>query len=255
MPEKTKAPLVFDSTTIAKDEMDWDAYANHYDLMCDLNPAYQENINHLLSRLPSWELPKAPTICDVGAGTGNYIKAMSRALPEAKFYHIDFDSRMNELARAKYDQAGIEHVQILQDHILNIQIPTQSVDLVICINSIYAVNPQAAVLERARNWLKPNGRLFTIDFGRKQRTLDWAIYLFRESMKSGRIGEYAKGLVAGRDVVKQNRRSTKGQITGRYWLHSTEDFCESLEVAGFIVDELFSCYRGYADLAVCRVSE
>jgi hypothetical protein len=117
------------------------------------------------------------------------------------------------------------------------------------------VNPQTAVLDRARAWLKPSGRLFTIDFGRKQRTLDWAIYLFKESMKSGRIGEYAKGLLEGRDVVKQNRQSAKGQSTGRYWLHSTEDFGQSLEMAGFIVDELFPCYRGYADLAVCRVRE
>jgi ubiquinone/menaquinone biosynthesis C-methylase UbiE len=160
---------------------------------------------------------------------------------------------MNELARAKYARRGITQVQIIQEHILNVEIPAGSLDLILCVNSIYAVHPQMAVLERARHWLSPNGRLFAIDFGRKQRTLDWAVYLFRESMKSKQVGRYAKGLIEAREVMRQNRQSTKGQSTGRYWLHSTEEFGESLEKAGFIVEELASCYRDYADMAVCRV--
>ncbi|MBX3706297.1 MAG: class I SAM-dependent methyltransferase [Pseudomonadales bacterium] len=245
-------PTTFDSSAIAKDEMNWDAYAEHYDLMCALNPAYQENINLLLERLRSWQLPSTSTICDVGAGTGNYICAMADQFPDGAIFHIDFDARMNELAQQKYLERGIKNVQILQDHILNIDLPKSSVDLVICINSIYAISPQKSVLEKAHEWLKPRGRLFAIDFGRKQRTLDWAIYLFRESLKSGEVGRYAKGLIEAREVMKQNRQSTKGQKSGRYWLHSTDDFGKSIADAGFEIEELFACYRGYADLAVCR---
>jgi ubiquinone/menaquinone biosynthesis C-methylase UbiE len=243
----------FNPELLAKDEMNWDAYAEHYDLMCELNPAYQENIQLLLSRISSWDLPSAAKICDMGAGTGNYISAIAERFPHAEFFHVDFDSRMNELARAKYDSNGVSNVQFVEDHILHSRLPPSTMDLVICVNSIYAVNPQRAMLERVHDLLAPTGRLFAIDFGRKQRTLDWAIYLFREAMKSGKVGRYARGLLEGREVMRQNRQSTKGQASGRYWLHSTDEFGASLEHAGFIVEELSPCYRGYADMAVCRV--
>lgn len=253
MDQENPVRSTFNPEAVAKDEMNWDAYAEHYDLMCELNPAYQENIRLLLDRITRWKLPRCPNICDIGAGTGNYIAALHSQLPDANFYHIDFDTRMNELARAKYAERGITQVQIIEDHILNIDMAIGSIDLILCINSIYAMNPHEAVLSRARSWLSPNGRLFTIDFGRKQRTLDWAVYLFRESMKSKQVGRYAKGLLEAREVMRQNRQSTKGQSTGRYWLHSTEEFGKSLENAGFIVEELSPCYRDYADMAVCRV--
>ena len=32
---------------VQSDEMNWDAYAEHYDVMCELNPSYQENIEYL----------------------------------------------------------------------------------------------------------------------------------------------------------------------------------------------------------------
>jgi len=251
MDQRTEPPGTFNPSNLAADEMNWDAYAEHYDLMCELNPAYQENINLLMSRIPAWGLPDRARVCDVGAGTGNYLSAIAKLFPKGDLFHLDFDARMNELARKKYDALKIENVSILQEHIFNVELPERSFDLILCINSIYAVSPQTLVLEKALSWLKPDGYLFAIDFGRKQRTLDWAIYLFRESMKTGRVGRYAKGLVEAREVMKQNRQSAKGQESGRYWLHSTQEFGESLESAGFKVLELFPCYRGYADLAVC----
>ena len=44
-------------TSVQSDEMDWDAYADHYDLMCELNPSYNENLSILASRISSWQLP------------------------------------------------------------------------------------------------------------------------------------------------------------------------------------------------------
>jgi ubiquinone/menaquinone biosynthesis C-methylase UbiE len=241
--------------SIAKDEMDWDAYARHYDLMCELNPAYRENINLLSSRLEEWPLPPSPRICDIGAGTGNYIAALSSRLPDAEFWHLDMDERMNQIAREKYRSRGVRNVNFCTSDVFSTDLPPGSFDLILCINSLYAISPHQAVLERVHDWLAPNGRFFTIDFGRKQRTLDWAIYMLRESLKSGNTVRYARGLFEAREVVKQNRRTRRGQSSGRYWLHTTEQFGHELVAAGFEVDELFPCYRGYADLAVCRLSE
>jgi ubiquinone/menaquinone biosynthesis C-methylase UbiE len=236
---------------IASDEMNWEAYAEHYDEMCALNPAYQQNIETLLARLSDWDLPSNATICDLGAGTGNYILQISKHLPTAEFWHVDFDSRMVELAQAKYDRNGVTNVKMVQREVHEVSFPDESFDLIVSINALYAFTPHEEILARMRSWLKPRGKLFLIDFGRKQNTLDWTFYIFRESMKANRIGRYAKALLEAREVLKQNRKTSKGQESGRYWLHSTKEFGDTLSRAGFTVEELHQCYRDYADLAIC----
>lgn len=237
---------------VDNDEMDWHAYAEHYDLMCDLNPSYQENLRSLATRLVSWDLPENAEICDLGAGTGNYIRLMCRLLPNARFTHVDFDNKMNDLARRKYALAQIGDVNVVKNYAQRVQFPNNSFDLIVCVNALYAISPQRPLLNNIRSWLKPEGKFFVIDFGRKQRVLDWTFYLFRESLKNHRVGTYVKALVEGREVIRQNRRSTRGQSTGRYWMHSTADFGSALVECGFEIEELFECYRGYSDLAVCR---
>lgn len=231
--------------------MDWDAYAKNYDDLCALNPAYHDNIRVLLDHLANWKLPSDAAICDLGAGTGNYIIRMNEVMPQASYWHVDFDSRMNELARSKYEAKGLTNVSIIQEEIHNVEFPHETFDLVICINALYAFTPQDVVLKNIKSWLKPSGKLFLIDFGRKQSTLDWTFYIFREAVKSHQIGYYAKTLIEGREILKQNRRATKGQQSGRYWLHSTSEFGAALSNAGFTVQELKSVYRDYADLAIC----
>jgi ubiquinone/menaquinone biosynthesis C-methylase UbiE len=197
-------------------------------------------------------MPETAKVCDLGAGTGNYILALSDTRPNASFVHVDFDEKMNESALRKYQQAAIKDVEIVTEYVQNCSFQDNEFDLIMCVNALYAISPQGEILKRARRWLKPNGRIFLIDFGRKQRTLDWTIYLFRESMKNHQAGEYVKALINSREVLKQNRKTSKGQDTGRYWLHTTSEFGDALEACGFQVDELYACYRGYADLAVCR---
>lgn len=233
------------------DEMDWDAYAQHYDQMCRFNPAYEENIELLLTRIPQWDLPKKPIICDLGAGTGNYISRLHQIIPDASYYHIDIDGRMIESARRKYQAIGLSDVKIVHEKVHNVRFPSDTFDVILCVNALYAFTPQAQVLANMRAWLKPGGKLFLIDFGRRQRTLEWALYMFREAVRARMVGEYAKAFLEGKEVLKQNRRSTKGQESGRYWLHSTEEFGAVLREAGFTVEELTSCYRDYADMAVC----
>ena len=237
---------------VATDEMNWDAYAEHYDQMCKFNPSYQENVEILLNLTNEWPLPGDAKVCDLGAGTGNYILALSSLRPEAEFFHVDFDEKMNDAAKRKYEAAGADNVHIVTEYVQECEFPDESFDLIMCVNALYAISPQEEILKKAKRWLKPDGRLFLIDFGRKQRTLDWTIYLFRESMKNHQAGEYVRALINSREVLKQNRRTMKGQGTGRYWLHTTSEFGTALETAGFIVDELYACYRGYADLAICR---
>lgn len=237
--------------TIDPDEMDWDAYAVHYDHMCLLNPAYEENLRRLIERLDRWKIGAEAKICDLGAGTGNFISRMADVLPDAVFWHVDSDTRMTELAVRKYEMKGLEKVNVIRDNVHQVNFDPESFDLIVCVNALYAFSSQPNVLIKMRTWLKDNGRLFIIDMGRRQNTLDWTFYMFFQSLRSRRIRQYFRTLIEGRELLKQNRRTAKGQASGRYWLHSTEDFGLALDQAGFRVEELSTCYRGYADFAVC----
>ena len=233
------------------DEMDWHAYAEHYDEMCALNPAYYKNVSMLLERLSSWNLPEDASICDLGAGTGNYILGMHQILPSANYWHVDIDERMIECAKQKYSEAGIANVHVVYSDVCSLSFPADSFDVVVCVNALYAFTSQDEILSKIRSWLKPNGKLFLIDFGRSQKTLDWTLYMLWEAIKSNQLARYFRALIGGRELLKQNRRTTRGQASGRYWLHSTSEFGEALRSAGFVVEELETCYRDYSDFAVC----
>ena len=252
MENGTTKTAVFEADNTAADEMNWDAYAEHYDVMCDINPSYQENIDKLVRYIKDWNLSEAPSVLDLGAGTGNYIVSLARELPTASFVHVDFDTKMNEVAERKYVENGVRNVRVLNHYVQDVSFEESSFDIIICINALYAISPQKDVLKKIHSWLKPDGRFFVIDFGRKQKTLDWSMYLFRESLKRHRIGRYIRVLLDNRELIKQNRQTTKGQDSGRYWLHTTAEFGETLKACGFTVDEVFPCYRGYSDLAICR---
>lgn len=232
--------------------IDWDAYATQYDLMAKYNPSYHENIGLLRDALAGWGLAPDASICDLGAGTGNYISALSRDLPGARYTHVDFDRVMNDIAREKYRKQGIDNVTILEEHVQRVDFADESFDLVICINALYAISPQVGILKKIKRWLKPDGVFFVIDFGRRNRMIDWSWYLLSNLVKDHGVVECAKFLLSSVEIIRQNNRGSKNQDEGAYWLHTTQEFGETLSEAGLRVEDLRPCYRDYCDLAVCR---
>lgn len=235
-------------------EIDWDVYASQYDLLATNNPCYRENIETLRSLLPSLDLPSNAAVCDIGAGTGNFICALANDLPEAQFVHLDADPKMNDVARKKYESASISNVNVVCCSAAEAPFDAGSFDLALCINALYAMHDRDEVLSKIRRWLKPGGRFFIIDFGRRNRMWDWSKYIFGNIYKEKGLVGCLRFLVDGLETIKQNRRGSKGQAEGVYWLHSTEEFQDALENAGFQVDLIQTCYRDYCDLAVCRVA-
>jgi ubiquinone/menaquinone biosynthesis C-methylase UbiE len=232
--------------------IDWDAYATQYDLMAKYNPSYHENIEILRGYIQEWGLPEDGAICDLGAGTGNYISALSRIRPESRYFHVDFDHVMNEIAKNKYSELGISDVTVCEDYVQRIDFQDEKFDLVICVNALYAMSPHDAILKKIRRWLKPNGVFFVIDFGRRNRMIDWSWYLLSNLVKDHGVVECAKFLLSSVEIIRQNNRGSKKQDEGGYWLHSTQEFGKALGDVGFKVEELRPCYRDYCDLAICR---
>lgn len=232
--------------------LEWSAYAPKYDAICAYNPAYQENLERLKRYLRSWDLDENAQVADLGAGTGNFVCAMSEVLPKASYTHIDFDPCMNDLARKKYGQLGVPNVRIVQDYLQRVSIPDDSFDLIICVNVLYAVAPQSLLLNRVRRWLKPGGRFFVIDFGRKVRIFDWGWYFLKNTLRDHSLSHFIRVLVDNYEFVRQNKHAQHDFEEGHFWEHSTDEFRDLLVRTGFDVEEIYTCYREYCDLAVCR---
>lgn len=233
-------------------QIEWSAYATKYDAICAYNFAYQENLDRLREYLSSWDLPPDARIADLGAGTGNFICAMADVLPDAAYTHVDFDARMNAVARSKYELNDQLNVNIVQEHLQKVMLPEQTFDLMVCVNVLYAVSPQLLFLQRAKRWLRPGGRFFVIDFGRKVNIFDWGWYFFRTTTKTHGVSHFLKALMDNYEFVRQNKKAQKDFENGTFWTHSTEEFEELMIRAGFDVKDIYKCYRDYCDLAICQ---
>ena len=235
--------------------INWSAYARHYDLLCSHNDSYSELLDALSSFLSSADLPENPLIVDVGAGTGNFSAIISETLPDSNIYHIDANREMNLRALSKYELHDHRNITIIESDVLEAKLDSNSVDLIICINCLYAMNPQALVLEKFRSWLKPSGLLYVVDLGREMKPLDWGLHFFRRAQKKHYVFEYLKDAIRGREVVKQNRTTRIAQLSGEYWMHDTIEFGNILTQSGYNLLKLEPCYRDYADLAICQFAQ
>ena len=234
--------------------IDWKSYSTQYDFLARNNPSYRENIELLRALLPKWNLPSTASVCDLGAGTGNYICSIAKDIPEASFVHVDADPKMNAIARYKYDREGVNSVSVVTSAVAETKFPNNSFDLIMCVNALYAMESREVVLKKIHSWLKEDGIFFVIDFGRQTNLSDWGKYIFGNMYREEGIGACIRFVINGFETIRQNRKGSKGQALGNYWLHSTEEFGRTLFEHGFRVELLRTCYRGYCDLAVCRLN-
>ena len=229
----------------------WDRYAQAYDVMCSVNPAYQSNLRHFTNWIEAVQLPKNAKICDVGAGTGNYARELGLRYPHADVCHLDWDPVMNRLASRKYRESGIRNIGFEIGDVQNTSFEVSSLDLIVCVNSLYSFVEYSSALLRMRAWLKRGGYLYVIDLGRPINVSDWSQYMIRSSLKDlgllGTIGAFFRG----REAITQNRRIRRSQDLGKFWVHSTQDFERALQHAGLSVEEIGTCYRGDCDYAIC----
>ncbi len=78
--------------------VDWNSYAEVYDLMADNNPAYQDLIAQFKHAIATWCIEPRSTLADLGAGTGNFSIELAQAFPTCQVIHLDANPEMNHLA-------------------------------------------------------------------------------------------------------------------------------------------------------------
>jgi len=176
---------------------------------------------------------------------------MSRLLPDASFVHLDANREMCRYAERRYEEKNLT-VEILNQSANESSLQAETLDLVTSVNVVYALPDPQKALSDIYSWLKPGGYFFAIDFGRRQNSLDWAQYFFRELFRREGLVSAAKSIPAAINLFKRQNEGAAAQDAGSYWLHSTEEFETTLEGIGFQVLESRVCYRGYSDLAICK---
>ncbi len=232
--------------------LEYSAYADQFDSMCELIPAYQENIDYLLDIVGRLELPEAPKVLDLGAGTGNFVLALHDLVPSADFVHLDSDPAMNRVAKSKYKEKGIEKVEIVEEFMQRATFEEDEFDLIVCVNSLNTAPPQDLVLKLINTWLKPDGKLYLIDFGRRQRLVDWTWYIFSNTVRRFGPMRFFSAFYENRQGLRQNRNATKDQDKGLMWLHTHEEFEKIVTSAGLVIEVSTTCYRDYCDLIVAH---
>jgi ubiquinone/menaquinone biosynthesis C-methylase UbiE len=216
-----------------------------------MNPAYRDLIAHFQAFIAERVSPTA-RILDVGAGTGNFILSGAQIAPNARWTHLDADDAMNAIASEKYRRALLQ-VDMIQQRGELATFQPASFDIVVSINAMYAMPEPKRLLRKLAGWLAPGGLLYLVDLGRIQNTFDWTQFLVRQNTKRMGLRRTLSVLLnEGKVISSQNRRIAKLQRAGRYWKHSRSELDIALKQAGFTVELLETCYRGYSDRAIAH---
>jgi SAM-dependent methyltransferase len=156
------------------------AYATLFTGLDQLGPTTNATRKAVLGLIRD-HLPKAPTIADMGCGTGVASRFLAKALPEAHITAID--THQGFLAALRESAATTSAaVTPLEADMASPPLDPASLDLVWCDSAIYAVGRKRA-LDAWRPLLKPRGLIVFSD-------VTWATDAPPEPAKTFWAGEY-----------------------------------------------------------------
>lgn len=235
-------------------EVSWWDYAAAYDLLCHYNYHYQA----LLVAFREWLIENNPdlsaklAVCELGAGTGNFLIEAISTMPALEITHWDWNSEMVLRASSKYAALGI-NPKIEQTNILELHKNEKKFDLIVAINALYSFPEPLDVIEKAANKLNPGGYLYIVDVGRPINTFAWTRDLFTHAMKKEGLFRSLGLLVRLRKAIIENRKIDKSADLGEYWRHELHDLVEGVEATGLNITIADTCYRGIADRVVAKL--
>ena len=232
--------------------MNWTQYAKVYDLMADRNPAYQQLLKDYCAYMADLCIPIDGIILDLGAGTGQFSLLAAQYYPHCKIIHMDQDAEMIARAKEKAEALNLTNIEFICGDICSPQLQNGTVQLLLSIHCLYACGHHNQALAQAFLKIAPDGNAYFIDPGRCIDIRDWSIYIFKHLLKSRGLIYTVTTFIRGLPVARSNRTILKLQKEGTYWTHTSEQFGNALNQAGFTVNKLDTCYRGYSDRAICK---
>lgn len=96
-------------------------------------------------------------ILSIGCGVGDHEIAMARLRPDAQVEAFDFSSASIEIATDKARDAGLDNVRFYQGNFNEVELASDSFDLILCSGSLHHVKELEHLLGQVRQSLTPGG--------------------------------------------------------------------------------------------------
>lgn len=119
-----------------------------------------------LESLMTSKLDRYPTILDIGYGNGHSLLMLDQRFHPDKLIGLDISPEASELAADKIN-ACTSDVHILVNNAAAIDLPDNSVDMVLCHQTLHHINDQVAAVREFYRVLKPGGVLLMAESCRK----------------------------------------------------------------------------------------
>jgi ubiquinone/menaquinone biosynthesis C-methylase UbiE len=110
------------------------------------------------------DLAPDAVIADIGAGSGYYSFRISKKVPEGKVIAVDIQQEMLDFLRQRATELGVSNVAPHLGRIDDLQLPPESLDAALLVDSYHEFSHPAEMLDSLRRSLKPGGRVFLLEF-------------------------------------------------------------------------------------------
>jgi protein-L-isoaspartate O-methyltransferase len=121
----------------------------------------EENVSTLINNM---KIKPEDTIADIGAGSGYHVFRMAPVAKNGLVYAVDIQVEMLKAIQKTKKLKKVANVETVLGNEKSINLPEHSVDKILMVDVYHEFNFPAEMIASIKKTLKPNGRLFLIEY-------------------------------------------------------------------------------------------
>jgi ubiquinone/menaquinone biosynthesis C-methylase UbiE len=121
----------------------------------------EENVSTLINNM---KIKPEDTIADIGAGSGYHVFRMAPVAKNGLVYAVDIQVEMLKAIQKTKKLKKVATVETVLGNEKSINLPEHSVDKILMVDVYHEFNFPAEMIASIKKALKPNGRLFLIEY-------------------------------------------------------------------------------------------
>jgi ubiquinone/menaquinone biosynthesis C-methylase UbiE len=121
----------------------------------------EENVSTLINNM---KIKPEDTIADIGAGSGYHVFRMAPVAKNGLVYAVDIQVEMLKAIQKTKKLKKVANVETVLGNEKSINLPKHSIDKILMVDVYHEFNFPAEMIASIKKALKPNGRLFLIEY-------------------------------------------------------------------------------------------